>query len=54
VQQYDRLSGSCLAIEAVALFCLQVVVCHCWTCWATPTKRLCSVGLLYCGIAAEV
>ena len=30
VQQYDRLSGSCLAIEAVALFCLQAVVCHCW------------------------
>jgi len=29
VQQYDRLSGSCLAIEAVAIFCLQAVVCHC-------------------------
>jgi hypothetical protein len=29
VQQYDRLSGSRLAVEAVSLFCFQVVVCHC-------------------------
>jgi hypothetical protein len=30
VQEQDRLAGARLAIEAVALFCFQAVVCHGW------------------------